>query len=168
MGRVWSIILCLALVASPAWAQTTAKKDGKLRELVSLMNVDAMIDDIYTQMEVMMQNMSAQLGVQPAEQPTFDEYHNKLMLVIREEMSWAKMEPEMLKIYAANFTDAQIDDLITFYKSPTGRALVEKLPAINRDAMQMGQAMMAGAMPKVQKIVEDLTRDLEASRKKAP
>ncbi len=58
---------------------------------------------------------------------------------------------QMAAIYATDFTDAQLKDILVFYQSPTGQALREKSPLV---AQQLG-GVMVKLMPKLQLSVLD-------------
>ena len=62
-----------------------------------------------------------------------------------------RMFDEMATIYATDFTDAQLKDILAFYQSPTGQALREKSPMV---AQQLG-GVMVKLMPKLQLSVLD-------------
>ncbi len=62
-----------------------------------------------------------------------------------------QMFDEMAAIYAADFTDAQLKDILVFYASPTGQALKDKGPLV---AQQLG-GVMVKLMPKLQLSVLD-------------
>ncbi|RDH45842.1 DUF2059 domain-containing protein [Zooshikella ganghwensis] len=105
-----------AIIFSSYSLADEATKDKKLNELVNLMDMDSMVESMHSQMKVMTQNMFTQMGVQSSEQAIFDEYYNQIMLIIKEDMSWSKMEPLVVDIYRRNFTEKEIDDMLAFYK----------------------------------------------------
>ncbi len=47
---------------------------------------------------------------------------------------------EMAPIYANNFTNDELRELIAFYDSPIGRKLVEKQPILSQQGAALGQA----------------------------
>lgn len=157
------LIILIAIVSSNVVAQENSK-DQKLMELVDLMDMDSMVESMYSQMEVMMQNVATEMGVTPSEQPIFDEYYSKMTLVMRDEMSWKKMEPGVLDIYRRNFTEKEIDDMLVFYKSASGRSLLKKMPVITNESMTLGQELMMKTIPKLKEISTELAKDLEKTR----
>lgn len=42
-------------------------------------------------------------------------------------------------VYAKHFTEDEIKELIAFYKTPVGKKLVEKLPAISQESYSIGE-----------------------------
>lgn len=139
-------------------------KQHKLNELVEVMNMDSMVDQMYSQMEVMMQNMSAQMGVQPTEQHIFDSYYKEMTSVMKEDMGWEKMKPLILDVYNRNFSEQEIDDMLAFYSTETGKSLLKKMPAVMQESMQMSQILVQAALPKIEALAKGFKQELAESR----
>lgn len=60
-----------------------------------------------------------------------------------------------VKLYAANFTEQELKDVLAFQRSPSGQALVRKTPAIMQQAMVQMVPMIMADMPKVMRAVVD-------------
>ena len=63
------------------------------------------------------------------------------------------MGPMFVKAYADTFTDSEIDAIVAFYKTPAGKAMIEKQPALTAKIMQTIQAQMADLMPQIEAIM---------------
>ncbi|WP_185233933.1 DUF2059 domain-containing protein [Teredinibacter franksiae] len=156
----------LLFITSSIFVQANeSAKQTKLKELVNVMDMGSMVESIYSQMEVAMQDMSTKMGVQPNEQAIFDEYYSQMILIMKENLSWAKMEPLAVDIYDRNFTEDEITDMLVFYKTETGKSLLKKMPAVMQESMQMSQTLIEGSIPKLQQIESNLRADLEKARK---
>ncbi|MDO6424897.1 DUF2059 domain-containing protein [Saccharophagus degradans] len=155
------------LVCSFGMTSAHAADEAKIKELIKMMDMDSIVEQMYSQMEGMMKNMSTELGVKPSEQALFDTYYEKMMGVMREEMSWKKMEPMIVDIYAKNFSDKEVSDMLAFYKTETGQSLIKKMPAVMQESMQMSQGFAQSAIPRIQAIAKELHADLAASREAA-
>lgn len=135
-----------------------------LKELLNIMDMSSMVNAMYSQMEVMFQGMARDMGVSGEEQPIFDRYFSKMTAVMREEMSWEKMEPEVVRIYSTTFTEKEISDMLAFYKTESGQSVLKKLPIVMQQSMQFSQASVRAVMPKIQKISEELQKELQNHR----
>jgi len=156
----------LLFITSSIFVQANeSAKQTKLKELVNVMDMGSMVESIYSQMEVAMQDMSTKMGVQPNEQAIFDEYYSQMILIMKENLSWAKMEPLAVDIYDRNFTEDEITDMLVFYKTETGKSLLKKMPTVMQESMQMSQTLIEGSIPKLQQIESNLRADLEKARK---
>lgn len=159
------IILGLTLlVLSMSLHAAETSKHEKLVELINVMDMNTMIDSMHSKMEKKMQNLSAQMGVQASEQEIFDKYYNKMLLVMEDSMSWKKMEPLTIEIYDRNFSEKEISDMLTFYKTDTGKAVLVKMPVVMQESVQLGQSLMKDTIPQIQEIVKQLSDELKKSR----
>ncbi|ATG77045.1 DUF2059 domain-containing protein [Pseudoalteromonas sp. 1_2015MBL_MicDiv] len=161
MGKV--LLLSLLIFSSSLYAEQNSKQQ-KIDELINVMNMDAMVDSMYGQVEGMMKGMSDQMGVKPSEQAIFDKYYGDMTTVLKTEMSWAKMQPMMISVYDKHFSEQEIADMLAFYKTDTGQKILEKMPVVMQESMQMSQSLMKDAMPKIQDIAGKLSEELKASR----
>lgn len=161
MGKV--LLLSFLIFSTNLYAEQTAKQQ-KIDELVNVMNMDAMVDSMYSQVEGMMQNMSVQMGVKPDEKPIFDKYYADMTEVLKTKMSWQKMQPMMVDLYDKQFSEQEINDMLAFYKTESGQAILRKMPQVMQASMQMSQVLVQDAMPEIQAIAGQLGEALEQSR----
>ncbi len=64
------------------------------------------------------------------------------------ESEFRRSLPEMLDglviLYEATFSPEEINDLIVFYQSPTGKKIIETMPQLTRQSMALGNAWGVG------------------------
>ncbi len=152
----------MVLLSFGVYAQDSKRES--IEELLRVTNMDSMIDNIYEQMGQMTEGMGKQLGVKPDEQPIFDAYMNKVFSAMKEDMNWEKMKPPLIDIYLKHYTEKEIQDMLTFYKSETGRSMVSKMPTVMADYMQVSQEMMKSFIPKMQSMAKELRSELKSHR----
>ncbi|OQA32666.1 MAG: hypothetical protein BWY57_01787 [Betaproteobacteria bacterium ADurb.Bin341] len=81
----------------------------------------------------------------------------KLVRIFQEEASWEKLEPIYLKIYADLFTQEEVDGMLAFYKSPTGQAMIKKMPAVTHSSMREVQGRLQPIMAKMSALLQEET-----------
>lgn len=101
--------------------QTTLDQMIKFRAMV-----DAMVNDTVVEQKLTPPQMEELKKKLPAFSAT-------LQKIVEEEMSWSKIKPSYTKIFTKKFSQEEVNGLITFYKSPTGKAFLEKMPQINEE-----------------------------------
>ena len=159
------IISILFIVTCNAHSQSNHEAE-RIRELLNIMDMDSMVESMYSQMEIMMQNMSTEFGVKGDEQAIFDEYFSRMVLIMREDMSWEKMEPKVAQIYSDNFSQKEISDMLDFYKTETGQSVINKLPIVMQQSFEMSQEFVNIMLPKIQEISQEFKADLDKHREK--
>lgn len=163
MTRFVSSVFALCLLAAPlsAHADDTTKR-AKIDEVFTLLHLDALMQQMSSlaqqQAKANMQTMAP--NTDAATKAKADEFMAKMFNLINQELSWKSLEPEMAKIYSDNFTEAQIDDILVFYRSPTGKAMVEKLPQLTQQSMQIAQQRMADLEPKMKALADEMSREM--------
>ncbi|MEJ2395650.1 MAG: DUF2059 domain-containing protein [Candidatus Thiodiazotropha sp.] len=161
MKKLLAVVL-MVLLSFGVYAQDSKRES--IEELLRVTNMDSMIDSIYEQMGKMSEGMGKQLGVKPDEQPIFDAYMNKVFSAMKEDMNWEKMKGPLIDIYLKHYTEKEIQDMLTFYKSETGRSMVSKMPTVMADYMQVSQEMMKSFLPKMQSMAKELRSELKNHR----
>jgi uncharacterized protein len=159
-----SIIIGILAIAIQVSAYAESSKRESVEELLRITNVDSMIDNMYSQMDQMFVGMGQQMGIKTSEQDIFDNYMKKVTASMKEMMSWEKMKAPMTDIYLTSYTEKEIQDMLDFYRSETGRSLIKKMPQVMSESMMLSQEMMKGFMPKVQELSVELNEELKARR----
>jgi hypothetical protein len=161
-----SFMGCATVQKSGSGMSSTGKsKQESVEELLALSKADAALDAAYGQMDQLFVNMGKQLGVKPEEQEMFDKFMLKMASLMKEEMSWDKMKGPMIEIYLKHYTEKEVQDMITFYKSESGRSMISKQADVAKDTMMLSQKMIEGFLPKVMKLSQEMEAELAAKRK---
>ena len=106
-------------------AEAKATKEQKVRQFLQLTGADALGKQM---MDGMMANFSQMPGLPPGFTTRFRE------LAMKEDLS------EMLiPVYLKNLEEEDLDGLIKFYQSPSGKKFIAAQPAILQESMAIGQ-----------------------------
>jgi hypothetical protein len=126
------------------------------------------VGQVYSQMMSTVLNqaksgMFQMFGVKltPEQTKQSDELQSKLAAILNDVLSWEKLKPIYVKLYADTYSEEEMDGIIALYKSPAGEAMPAKSPEVMTKANQMVQQQMATVMPEIQKLMANL-----ASQKK--
>ena len=161
------LLLSLALACSAAFAADTKPTEASIKELLALSDAPKLIDGVIGQIDQMMSGMVAQAtqGQQLSEkqQAALASFQSKYAILMREELSWAKMEPTYIRIYQNALNQEEIDGMIAFYKTPAGQAVIKKMPALMQQIMAEMPAMMGPLMQKLQPIAQEFEAELKAA-----
>jgi len=144
-------------------------------QLLDLMKIDRMMTTMQTAVSGGMQSsMSAMMSddpslkhMTPAKRKAFvDEQKwamKRTMELYAKEVDFkALITDQMLKLYDKYYTATEIQDLINFYKSPTGQKSIDIMPKLMTESMQ---STMQTLMPKMQSIMKQVTAEEKARTK---
>ena len=141
------VLICALLAVPLALADETTKM-AKVEELLTVMNVEqqqkVMMDQMSDAITGQMKEQLAQQGnVSAAEMAKMEERQKKLFALIKEHTTWQKMKPVFVKAYADTFSEPEVDAILAFYKSPAGKAMVDKQPTLNAKILASVQSQMS-------------------------
>jgi hypothetical protein len=172
MKALMSLAMALALLGAGVARADAPPSDASIRKLLEVTQSSKLLDGMTVQMKSIMQQSALQAvghSLDAQEQQILSRNIDKLADVMRNQMTWAKLEPAIMVIYRKNFSQKEIDDMLVFYQSPTGQTLVSKMPEVMRESMQMGRDQMSGVFPQIQQINRQMMqeiKDYEASKSK--
>ena len=170
--KIIKIVMALLITLSPAFAQNSTPQsdlrptDESVRRLLQIMDAKKLVEAIPQQVENMMtatlqQRLQGQ-SLSPQQQQAVDAMRTRVAALMREELDWSVMEPIYTKIYADTFSQSEIDGLVGFYRSPTGHAIIQKLPLVMQNAMNLVQQRMASLMPRIQQMAQETAAQIKA------
>jgi len=170
--KIIKIVMALLITLSPAFAQNSSPQsdlrptDESVRQLLQIMDAKKLVEAIPQQVENMMtatlqQRLQGQ-SLSPQQQQAVDAMRTRVAALMREELDWSVMEPIYTKIYADTFSQSEIDGLVGFYRSPTGHAIIQKLPLVMQNAMTLVQQRMASLMPRIQQMAQETAAQIKA------
>jgi hypothetical protein len=172
MRILFSLLILLAALPAAAAEPPAPPSDDSLRQLFETMHTTRMLDSYMRAVDSGMQTgiRSALSGRTPTarQQQIIDDMRAQLVNAMRETLSWEKLEPLFLEVYRHNFTQREVNDMLTFYRSPSGRSVVDKLPAAMQQASQAVQGMLPDLVQKLQQIQNDSLARLKAADDEGP
>jgi hypothetical protein len=146
-------VVCTLLFAPLAFADQ-ASKNAKIEELLAAMNIEAQQKEMLGQIQQLVTSQVKSQIPSPTDAAQLEDLQKKMFALIGEETSWQKMRPVFVKVYGDTYTEPEIDGILAFYKSPAGKAMVEKQPMLTSKMMTNMQAQMGEIMNKIQKLVQ--------------
>jgi hypothetical protein len=168
MKRWIAVFVMLFAVAPFCGAQASdAAKEAKIHVMFDVMHMSRMMDTMIgavTQMVHQMGENSPDMATATPEQKKIvADFEDKAMKLAIESMGWKALEPDYVKLYAANFSTEEIDAITKFYASPVGQAMLNKTPELTAASMKVVQGKMALLQPQLKELQEQLVKELANS-----
>ena len=154
-----SIIFLLLLFSQLSFADQISHRKA-VDELFILMKTSKMMDSVKIQTKQMLFQQLSQQDIPEAKKPLFNKYMSKMVELITETLNWDKIKPQMTDLYVSNFSENEINDMLAFYRSPTGKKFVEKMPVIMQKSMEIGQKQSRTMIPKLNRLLEQMKKEL--------
>lgn len=155
------LLMLLVCAARPAAAQqpTATPSVSHVQAVERLLEVS----DAEGAMRKGMQQM---MDMQVEQNPMFASMRNIMEEFYATHLTWARMKPELVSIYADAFTEAEIRELTAFYQTELGRKMMERMPEVMGRSAEISQRLVQAHLPELaQKVMTRMQEDPEAMRR---
>jgi hypothetical protein len=122
------ILTCLVPLA--AWSQD-AKPSSHRQATMELLEVMGLEKNALAGAQTM-------LNVMLSQNAEMEPYRDIFMKWAESTMDWDKMAPRMADLYMQTFTEAEVRELIAFYKTPLGRKTLDQMPVLMEEGAKIG------------------------------
>lgn len=158
------IVFLALLVAMPVLAGEAERKKLS-EELLLLMKFDRNVEQGFAAARQMQMAQLKSMTLSTFDADASAGIRAKTMDYLQANLSWEKLKDEYVAACAETFTEDELKGLIAFYRTPTGKALVEKTPQMMKNSSDIMARHMIEIAPKIQEIVREAA---EAHKTAAP
>ena len=148
------LLLSLLVVSGLSFADSDSKKEAE-----NLLNMMGMKDALE-------QSIEQTLQVQMQQNPTLVPFKNVMMQFFQKHMSYESLKPDMVQIYADAFTASELKELIAFYRTPTGKKTIEKMPQLMSQGGQIGAKRVQDNIQELQQSIKEEAERIKNSQTK--
>ena len=165
--KILSVAWLAALALQPALAEEPKPSEQSINQLFAVMHTSQLLDIYAKQIDATMRASLRQgpewVQLNAEQQQILDDMSAELTSLIKHEMSWESVRPVMVEVYRNTFSAREVDEMVKFYQSATGQAVISKLPSAMAQAMQAMQQHVSTLTPKL----AQLHRETLAALKRA-
>lgn len=166
MRMLFVAVFLAVLSIVPAFADGAPPSQASIHELLEVTHAHAMLDSVMSQTQGMMKSaldssMNGQ-AMDDAQKKIFADGQHKMQDLLLRSMNWDKMQGMYIDVYSKSFSQKEVDDMLAFYKSSSGQAVLAKMPMVMQQTMQYMKGQMTTLMPEIQKINEETAARLRA------
>ena len=166
--RDFRLVVPLLLGLSFGALAEAPPSDASLRELLEVTDARKLVDSALLQMEQVSDRTAQQAmagkDLSAANQESIQKFRARLSAILRDELSWEKLEPMYLDIYRSSLTQDEVNGMLEFYKSDVGRAMTRKMP----DIMQASVVEVQKRIPAMLKRMEEARNEFVVQMGRGP
>jgi uncharacterized protein len=107
-------------------------------------------DELYAQTVAQMTQGMIQ-GARASGKQLPPDFAQKVEAVVKEALPHAELLQFNAQVYGSRFSDKELTDIITFYKTPTGAKMVREIPNITQEVAQKVGQLLPQRMPELMK-----------------
>jgi hypothetical protein len=135
--------LLVALAGSARAEEVSPGRRAAAKELVGVMDLEAQL--------LATLPLTADIVIQST--PAMARYRDVINEWAKTYITWEKAEPRFIDIYATSFSEAELRDLIVFYKTPTGKRSLAVMPQIMQQSMAVGREIATPHGPDLMRMI---------------
>jgi len=156
--------LSMALLTGHASADS-AGHAAQAERFLELVNADRIAVPVYAQVQQMFAERFAQTQAPESKRALLESYQSKADAALDKAIGWEEVKPDLVALYTEAFSEQELDRLNEFYESELGKKMLSQLPQLNARSAQVTQAKLESAVPQVNKLLADMTAELDTQKK---
>lgn len=133
--------ITLLVCCTQSFADDTSKKEAEI--LLNTLGLDKALEQATAQM----------LDVQLKQNPTLVPYKQVMLRFFNKYMSYDSLKPEMVEIYSEAFTASELKEIVAFYKTPTGKKSIQKMPELMAKGGELGAQRVQDNIQELQEMI---------------
>ena len=160
-------VLAFALLALPGAAHADdASKRAKAEELLKLTKADvgaqAMLAGFPDRVKaVASRQVVVQAATTPEQKKLTGDYLDQMSNIARSGANWEAVHPKIVDLYVATFTEADLDGIIAFYKTPAGQDYITKTTGVSSKTIELLQAPINALSPQFEAATKTYQESME-------
>jgi uncharacterized protein len=173
MTRRLVALAALVLFALPiAHADETTKR-AKIEEMFTVLKMDRTMKQLmnqgFAQSQLMVKTvLGGEKPISPSDQKIVDDYVSKSTSLITDTLSWDKLKPAYIDLYASAYTEDEVNGILAFYKSPVGQSVLSKSPELITRSSQMVTARLQELQPRMRELMTTFKSQIDAAHAQKP
>lgn len=93
-----------------------------------------------------------------------DAFAIKFVATVRDEITWDKVKPIYVRLYADTFSQKEIDGLLAFYTTPVGQSFIEKMPIVSAKSTAAMQELMDPIVLRMRESIKEASARAKSAR----
>jgi len=122
-------------------------------------SITSMLPQIQASQQQMIQQALAGRELSKQQQQQLDAMLETSTKMIAHLLSWDELQPLYRDLYMQTFDAEEVQAMIEFYLSPAGQSMVQKMPLLMQNAMQMVQTKLLPVLQELQQAIEAQTQE---------
>lgn len=157
-------VLSMTLLAGQASADS-ASHAAQAERFLELVNADRLSVPVYAQVQHMFAERFEQTQAPESKRALLERYQSKADAALDKAIGWERVKPDLVALYTDTFSEPELTRLNEFYESELGQKMLKQLPQLNARSAQVTQAKLESAVPQVNKLLAEMTAELDTQKK---
>ena len=163
MNRITLAALAVALTLPAIARADDASMRAKAADLIAVQHTEKTVQQIAANITSQLDDAADRAAGPDAtadQKAKIDDFKKQVAQLIDANLGWTALKPSLVDLYVKTFTEDQLDQILAFYKTPAGAALLDKMPELNKQFGQLGNDRVTAMRDQLQKAYQDLQTSL--------
>ncbi len=164
---LFALLLVLPALGLAAPGADAPPTDESIREVFKETHLRGLMGSALEQVKP---NISAQLERELAGKPLnekqrqiIEESSQQRVALMQQALDWELLEPKLIAAYREAFTQHDIDQMLVFYRSPTGQKAISRQPQIMQQVGQFTMERVTAITPQLQQLQREMMQKVRAA-----
>lgn len=153
-------LLAFLLFSSQAISDANSHR-AVIEKILETLNIDKTTEMMLESLKEQRKAELDQLNLSPEAKKLSNELDQKIETLTVNALGWKNLKEKYVELYMTNVTEKEAKAILKFYKSKTGKILLEKTPILTSEAMKIGQEQQILLQPKISKLLLEHQRALQ-------
>ena len=159
----------IVILISSTTAIAAPASENAIKQLLAVTQAKKLLDGVRSHFDLLMNNAVQQAlkgrTPTPNQQLAITNMKNRMVALMQGQLTWEKLEPIYLSLYKESFTEEEVAGMLSFYQTPAGQAVINKMPVLMQKTILEVQTMMSGLDPQMEKIQQTFAAEMAAASK---
>ncbi len=153
MRRSLALVAALVLSATAVTAHADeVSKRAKVEEMLTVTKVDNNSQNLLANVPMRVRTLASRqpmvtAATSPEQKKMVGDYLEEMSKIAGSGPKWAELKPKVVDMYMAAYTEADLDSILGFFKSPAGQTYLTKSPDIAQKTLDMLQGSINALAP---------------------
>lgn len=161
MRRIMVALAFCALAITPLPAAEAPEAPAPIdpaEELMHMLHLDV----------VMNQFLETMLKAQIQANPKLADFEDVMRDFMTKYLSFEGLKPDMIRLYKEHFTDTELREMISFYRTQTGQKCVDQMPSLLQQGGELGRNRVTEHMDELKAAIEARIKEMSKPEKTPP
>ncbi len=164
---LFALLLVLPVLGMAAPGADAPPTEESIREVFRETHIQSILGSALEQVKPNMHALlERELGGKPLnekQRQIIEDSSQQRIALMQQALDWQLLEPKLIAAYREAFTQHDIDQMLAFYRSPTGRKAISKQPQIMQQVGQFTMERVAAITPQLQQLQREMLQKVRAA-----
>ena len=157
------LLLAALLLPGPRAALRAADDDVEARrataaELLKSMHLEQAVaaagKRMLTNLDGMADRMAKQPNLTPDQTAEVQKFREEIHAIVEQQLGWDAIKTDVIQAYADDFSEPELKEMDTFYRTPTGQKLADKQPELSEKMTRVMQQKSMALAPSIRQKIQ--------------